>query len=93
MAPLDTRPRLGYSTVSNGKEIGMTSIRCDACRKDIRDARKDVNYAVILGRDLCTSCNEKLYGNVSKAMTNRRPFRFGEYKSLLQKTLVKMTAG
>lgn len=71
----------------------MTSIRCDACRKDIRDARKDVNYAVILGRDLCTSCNEKLYANVSKAMAGRKPFRFGEYQSLLAKTIVKMTAG
>ena len=93
MAPLDTRPRLGYSTVSNGKEIGMTSIRCDACRKDIRDARKDVNYAVILGRDLCTSCNEKLYENVSRAMANRAPFSFGDYRTLLTKTVVKMTKG
>jgi hypothetical protein len=71
----------------------MTSIRCDACRKDIRDARKDVNYAVILGRDLCTSCDQKLYENVSRAMANRKPFRFGEYQSLLAKTIVKMTAG
>ncbi len=71
----------------------MTSIRCDACRKDIRDARKDVNYVVILGRDLCPSCNEKLYGNVSKAMANRKPFRFGEYQGLLHKTILKMTAG
>jgi hypothetical protein len=71
----------------------MTSIRCDACRKDIRDARKDVNYLCILGRDLCTNCNQKLYENVSKAMANRKPFRFGEYQSLLQKAVVKMTAG
>ena len=71
----------------------MTSIRCDACRKDIRDARKDVNYHVILGRDFCAPCNEKLYGNVSKSMANRRPYRYGEYQSLLQKTILKMTAG
>jgi hypothetical protein len=71
----------------------MTQIRCDACRKDIRDARKDVNFYTILGRDLCSSCNEKLYGNVSKVMANRKPFRFGEYNSLLQKTVLKMTAG
>jgi len=71
----------------------MTSIRCDTCRKDIRDARKDVNYAVILGRDFCTSCNEKLYAAVSKTMANRKPYRFGEYQSLLQKTILKMTSG
>jgi hypothetical protein len=71
----------------------MTQIRCDACRKDIRDARKDINYSVILGRDLCSSCDEKLYGNVSKAMANRRPYRYGEYQTLLHKTILKMTAG
>jgi hypothetical protein len=71
----------------------MTSIRCDACRKEIRDARKDVNYMTLLGRDLCTSCNQKLYENMSKTMANRKPFRFGEYQSLLQKAVVKMTSG
>lgn len=71
----------------------MTSIRCDACKKEIRDARKDVNYAVILGRDFCTSCNEKLYATVSKGMASRKPFRYGEYRNLLQKTILKMTAG
>jgi hypothetical protein len=71
----------------------MTSIRCDACRKDIRDARKDVNYSVILGRDLCTPCNEKLYESVGKAWSGRKPMRFGEYQGLLQKAVVKMTGG
>jgi len=84
---------VSYTGTSNGKENGMTSIRCDACRKDIRDARKDVNYYVILGRDFCAPCNEKLYGNVSKGMANRKPYRYGEYQSLLHKTILKMTAG
>jgi hypothetical protein len=90
---MDKRPRVKYTTRSNCKETGMTQIRCDACRKDIRDARKDVNYYVILGRDLCTPCNEKLYGTVSKAMVNRKPYRYGEYQTLLAKTILKMTAG
>jgi hypothetical protein len=90
---MDKRTSVKYNSRSNSKETGMTQIRCDACRKDIRDARKDVNYYSILGRDLCSSCNEKLYGNVSKVMANRKPFRFGEYQTLLQKALVKMTAG
>jgi hypothetical protein len=90
---MDKRPRVKYTCHSNRKETGMTQIRCDACRKDIRDARKDVNYYVILGRDLCAPCNEKLYGSVSKVMFNRRPFRYGEYQTLLQKTILKMTAG
>ena len=90
---MDKRPRVKYNNRSNSKETGMTQIRCDACRKDIRDARKDVNYYSILGRDLCSSCNEKLYGNMSKVMANRKPFRFGEYQTLLQKALLKMTAG
>jgi hypothetical protein len=71
----------------------MTQIRCDACRKDIRDARKDVNYSVLLGRDLCTPCYEKLYENVGKGMANRKPYRYGEYQTLLHKTILKMTAG
>jgi hypothetical protein len=90
---MDKLPHVKYNTRSNSKETGMTQIRCDACRKDVRDARRDVNYFAILGKDLCSSCNEKLYGNVSKAMANRRPFRFGEYNSLLQKAILKMTAG
>ena len=90
---MDKRPYVKYNNHSNSKETGMTQIRCDACRKDIRDARKDVNYFAILGKDLCSSCNEKLYANVSKVMGNRRPFRYGEYQTLLQKNIIKMTAG
>jgi hypothetical protein len=90
---VDTRPSVEYILDSNGKETVMTSIRCDACRKDIRDARKDVNYTVILGRDLCTPCFEKLRDNAGKAWMARKPMHFGEYQTLLQKTVVKMTAG
>jgi len=71
----------------------MTSIRCDACRKDIRDARKDVNYTVILGRDLCTPCFEKLRDSAGKAWMGRKPMRFAEYQTLLHKTVLKMTSG
>jgi hypothetical protein len=90
---MDKLPHVKYNTRSNSKETGMTQIRCDACRKDVRDARRDVNYFAILGKDLCSSCNEKLYANLSKVMGNRRPFRYGEYQTLLQKNIIKMTAG
>lgn len=71
----------------------MTSIRCDACRKDIRDARRDVNYSVIMGWDFCSPCFEKLRENAGKAWSARKPMRFGEYQGLLQKTIQRMTAG
>jgi len=71
----------------------MTLIRCDACRKDVREAHKDVNYSVILGRDLCNPCYEKLITNVKHGMEKRRPYRFAEYQDFLQKTVVRMTSG
>ncbi len=71
----------------------MTSIRCDACRKDIRDARKDVNYFAILGKDFCGSCYEKVRDNAGRTWTARKPMSFGDYQTLLAKTVQKMTAG
>ncbi len=71
----------------------MTLTRCDSCRKEIRDARKDVNHFMILGKDFCSSCYEKLRDNAGRAWTARKPMAFGEYQTLLQKTLAKMTAG
>ena len=38
----------------------MTSISCDACKKHISGARKDVNYVTVLDKDLCMSCSDKL---------------------------------
>jgi hypothetical protein len=90
---VDTRTGVEYTMGSNGKETVMTSIRCDACRKDIRDARKDVNYFSILGRDLCSPCFEKLYDNVGRTWMGRKPMHYAEYQTLLHKTVVKMTAG
>jgi len=69
----------------------MIQIRCDACRKDIRDAHKDVNYSSLLGREFCTPCFEKLHENVGKGMSNRKPYRFSEYQELLRKTIVRMS--
>ncbi len=71
----------------------MTTIRCDACRKDVRDAHKDVNYSAILGRDMCNECYEKLVTNVRRQMEKHRPFRFAEYQDVLAKTVVRMTSG
>lgn len=71
----------------------MTQIRCDSCRKDVRDAHRDVNYSAIFGRDLCNSCYEKLVLNVRRGMEKRSPYRFSEYQDLLQKTIVRMTSG
>ncbi len=70
----------------------MTLIRCDACRKDVREAHKDVNYSTILGRDLCTTCYEKLVTNVRRTMEKHKPYRFLEYQDVLQKTVVRMTS-
>ncbi len=71
----------------------MTLIRCDACRKEVKDPRKDFNYSSILGRDFCNQCYEKLQESVRSSMEKRRPFRFPEYQEVLQKSVVRMTRG
>ena len=70
----------------------MTLISCDACKKHISGARKDVNYVVILDKDLCVSCNDKLMETVKRQSIAHAPYAFRDYQEGLQKNLVRMCA-
>jgi hypothetical protein len=70
----------------------MTLISCDACKKHISGARKDVNYVAILDKDLCVSCNDKLMETVKRQSIAHAPYAFRDYQEGLQKNLVRMCA-
>jgi hypothetical protein len=71
----------------------MTSIVCDGCRKEVQEARKDVNYVTMLDKDLCLNCEEKLRVNMRQQTFARRPILFKDYQENLSKTLGKITGG
>jgi hypothetical protein len=68
----------------------MTSISCDACKKHISEARKDVNYVTILDKDVCVSCNEKLLDATKRNVAAHGPYGFRDYQATLQKNLTRM---
>jgi hypothetical protein len=69
----------------------MTAIVCDACKKAVPGARKDVNYFVILDKDLCEPCIEGLKQVTGQQMKVRRPYLFKDYQDSLVKNLGQMT--
>ncbi len=71
----------------------MTAIVCDVCKKVVPGARKDVNYFVILEKDLCVPCEDQLQDAVRDQMAARRPYQFADYKDVLAKTLARHTGG
>lgn len=71
----------------------MTSIICDGCRKEIHDARKDVNYVALLDKDLCLNCEEKLRVNMKQQTFARRPILFKDYQENLARNINKITGG
>jgi hypothetical protein len=68
----------------------MTAIVCDICKKAVPGARKDVNYTVVLDRDLCIPCTDDLLDATKKQMQARRPYIFKDYYDLLTRNLVQM---
>jgi hypothetical protein len=70
----------------------MTAIFCDICKKNVASARKDVNYTVILDKDLCVPCGEELLDVVRHQMLPRHPFTFKDYRETLVKNLERMTS-
>ena len=69
----------------------MTAIVCDACKKAVAGARKDVNYAVLLDKDICLDCQDELWDVTKKQMKTRRPYTFKDYQTLLVNNLSQMT--
>jgi len=70
----------------------MTAIVCDACKKPVAAARREVNYFTILDKDLCESCHDGLKDATKQQMRGRSPYTFKEYYELLTKNLVRITA-
>ena len=68
----------------------MTVISCDACKKHISGARKDVNYVTVLDKDLCMSCSDKLTETTKRQSLARSPYGFRDYQASLQRTLGRM---
>jgi hypothetical protein len=70
----------------------MTAIVCDACKKPVAVARREINYFTILDKDLCESCHDGLKDATKQQMRGRSPYTFKEYYELLTKNLVRITA-
>ena len=70
----------------------MTAIVCDACKKPVAAARRDINYFTILDKDLCESCHDGLKDATKQQMRARSPYTFKEYYELLAKNLSRITA-
>ncbi len=69
----------------------MTAIVCDACKKPVPAARREVNYFTVLDKDLCESCHDGLKDATKQQMRARPSYSFKEYYELLTKNLGKMT--
>jgi len=69
----------------------MTAIVCDICKKAVGAARRDVNYFVILDKDLCEPCNDELHDATKAQMRARQPYLFKDYQELLTRNLASMT--
>jgi hypothetical protein len=72
------------------KENIMTHLICDATRKTIKNAKKDVNYVVIMGKTLSMDAKYDLLQRVSNAISRKPEFSFTEYKRIFANTLLKM---
>ncbi len=69
----------------------MTSIVCDACKKAVKDGRRDWNYFTILDKDLCEPCHDELRDAVKAQMRTRQSYQFKDYQDTLAKNLTAMT--
>jgi hypothetical protein len=69
----------------------MTAIVCDACKKAVPAARRDMNYFTILDKDLCEPCRDELHGVTKAQMRARPPYVFKDYYDTLSKNLSSMT--
>ncbi len=68
----------------------MVSVICDACKKPVPDARREINYFSILDKNLCYTCKEKLDATVKEKMSQKPRYVFKEYKKVLAQTVKEM---
>lgn len=68
----------------------MVNIVCDACKKTIQGADKDVNVVFITDKNLCMPCNDKLENTVREDMKNEKAFTLAKFNNKLLNNLNKM---
>jgi hypothetical protein len=68
----------------------MQQIYCDACRKQIKDAARGINYVTITTKAMCLPCNQKFEEKVSGSMMSRKRYVFLDGKKSLMDTLNRM---
>lgn len=68
----------------------MQTIICDSCRKQIKDADRDVNYVTVLDKAMCVPCKENFEKRVTTAMRTKKKYVFLDHKKLLTDTLRKI---
>jgi len=74
----------------------MTIIVCDACKKEIVGAHKDLNYITMMEKDICMQCKDDMDDILRKEMRARtaaRTVSFTDYKAFLLQTLQQMCGG
>ena len=89
--PLDNRGFFIYNVHNDtARRENMTAIVCDICKKAVPSARRDINYTVILDRDLCIPCTDSLMDTTKKQMQTRQQYLFKDYYDTLTRNLVQM---
>jgi hypothetical protein len=68
----------------------MVTIICDSCRKQIKDASKDLNYVTIKDKALCLSCKRAFDDKVSASMAAKRKYSLSDFQKAYTDTLVKV---
>lgn len=68
----------------------MFIVSCDSCRKQVKNASKDVNYVAILDKAICMPCKKSFEDKVSSSMLSKRKYSLSDYQKTFQDTLKKM---
>ena len=68
----------------------MQQIICDACRKQIKDAMRGINYVTVTNKTMCLPCNKKFEDKLSVTMMNKKKYMFMDGKKTLVDSLNRM---
>ena len=68
----------------------MITVHCDSCRKQVKDASKDVNYVAIFDKAICLPCRKRFDDKISATMMSKRKYSLSDYQKTYQDTLRKM---
>ena len=68
----------------------MMQIYCDACRKQIKEAARGINYVAITTKTMCLPCNKRFEDKVSASMMARKKYMFTDGRKTYMDTLNRM---